>query len=62
MARCISILFSGNSNIFGFLKYGMGCGLIDIFKCSPSDTNSKYIWVCGSNFKLEQRIRGQTDR
>ena len=32
MARCISILTTDKSIIFGFFKYRMGCGHIDILQ------------------------------
>ena len=42
--------FSGESTIFGFYECRNGCGHIDCLRRSPGDTDSKYIWLCGSSF------------
>ena len=36
--------FPGKSTLFGFCDKERG---VDILKCSPCDTDSNFMWVCG---------------
>ena len=46
----------------GFFLIQKGVWPYRHLKSSPGDTDSKYMWVCGSNFKRESRICIQMDR
>ena len=47
--RLVDPFFGMKVPFLAFLKYRKGCSHIDMLMTFPGDSDSKYIWVCGSS-------------